>query len=231
MDGYLGREGGALWPLAQGTVEAGARFPQAELHLHGEGLLAAIPRPDVPFEVERLTAHPTLASQAHARCCLRGSNLGRQGHPEICVTGLIADPECSLPRKRGQQLRDGTSRGGEVNTAIDTAGGFVFHTKNRQNLRHVDMGNIGLDGTVQRRLATAFDLDLCAHGAACHCKDRPEREMTVLQRQVRGHIMQCLVGNNHRVALKVQPGIHRSGEFQLQDRIWRDVRTLHSSSP
>ena len=57
----LAAEGGALWPLAQDAVEVGVRFTQAELHLHGEGLLPAVPRPDVPFEVERLAAHPTLA--------------------------------------------------------------------------------------------------------------------------------------------------------------------------
>jgi hypothetical protein len=62
----VGREAGALWPLAKGAIELGTRFTQAELHLHGEGRLPAVPRPDVPFEVERLTAHPTLAGKVHA---------------------------------------------------------------------------------------------------------------------------------------------------------------------
>ena len=66
LEGHLGRKAGALWPLAQGTVESSARLPQAEVHLHGQGLLPAIPRPNVPLELERLAAHPTLAGKAHA---------------------------------------------------------------------------------------------------------------------------------------------------------------------
>jgi hypothetical protein len=66
LDGYPGRQAGALWPLVQGAVELGARLTQAEVHLHGKGLLSAIPRPNVPLELERLAAHPTLAGKAHA---------------------------------------------------------------------------------------------------------------------------------------------------------------------
>jgi hypothetical protein len=66
LDGYLGHQGCVLWPLVQGAVESGARFTQAELHLHGEGLLPAVPRPEVSCEVERLAAHPALAGKTHA---------------------------------------------------------------------------------------------------------------------------------------------------------------------
>ena len=114
--------------------------------------------------------------------------------------------------------------------AIDTAGGLVFHPKHSQNLLHIDMGDIGLDGTVQRRLAPVVDLDLRTQGAACQVKDRPEREVTVLQRQVRGHVVHGLVRNHHRGALEVQLGIHRPGQFQVKDRIWRTILTLSSLS-
>ena len=66
LDGDLGCQAGALWPLAQGAVESGARLPQAEVQLHGHGLLPAVPRPNVPLEAERLAAHPPLAGKAHA---------------------------------------------------------------------------------------------------------------------------------------------------------------------
>ena len=40
--------GRALWPLAQGAVEAGARFTQAELHLHGKGCCPPYHDPTCP---------------------------------------------------------------------------------------------------------------------------------------------------------------------------------------
>ena len=66
LHGYVGREADALWPLAKGAIEVGTRFTQVELHLHWEGWLPVVPRPDVPFEVERLTAHSTLAGKVQA---------------------------------------------------------------------------------------------------------------------------------------------------------------------
>ena len=55
--------------------------------------------------------------------------------------------------------------------------------------------------------------------------------MTVLQRQVRGHVVHGLVRNHHRGALEVQLGIHRPGQFQVKDRIWRNILTFRRCSP
>ena len=43
--------------------------------------------------------------------------------------------------------------------AIDIASSLVCHTKGIKDLLHVDMGNIGADGQVQRRLAPVFEVD------------------------------------------------------------------------
>ena len=87
--------------------------------------------------------------------------------------------------------------------AIDTTGGLVFHAKCSEHLLHVNMGNLGADGHVQRRLAPVLTLDLRPCGAAGQAKDRRECEVTVMQHQVRGHIVQGLVGHHHRLALEV----------------------------
>ena len=44
-----------LWPLAEGTVHPGARFTQAELHLHGEG---CCPLPHAPTRPSRWNGSP-----------------------------------------------------------------------------------------------------------------------------------------------------------------------------
>ena len=70
-----------------------------------------------------------------------------------------------------------------------TTSDLVCYTKHRQHLLYIDMSDIGLYGTVQRRLAPVVDLDLRTRSYACQVKDRPEREVTVVQRQVHGRVL------------------------------------------
>ena len=92
--------------------------------------------------------------------------------------------------------------------AIDTASSLVFHTKGIEYLRHVDVGDIGADGYVQRRRAPVFDFDLRPCGTAGQLKSRRESEVTVMQHQVCRHVLQGLIGEHHRLALEVHLGIN-----------------------
>ena len=87
--------------------------------------------------------------------------------------------------------------------AIDTAGDIVFYAKRGQHLLHIHMGDLGANGHVQGLLAPIFDVDLRPCDAASQAKDRRECEVTVMQHQVGGHIVQGLVGHQHCLALEV----------------------------
>ena len=91
--------------------------------------------------------------------------------------------------------------------AIDTARSLVCQTKGIEDLLHVDMDNIGTHGQVRRRLAPVFEFDPRPGGAAGQVKNRRQCEVTIMERQIRGHIVQSLMGHQHRLALEVQLGI------------------------
>ena len=90
---------------------------------------------------------------------------------------------------------------------IDTARSLVFQTKGIEDLLHVDMGHLGAHGQVRQRLAPVFEVDPRPGGAAGQVKHRRQCEVTIMERQIRGHIVQGLIGHQHRLALKVYLGI------------------------
>lgn len=87
--------------------------------------------------------------------------------------------------------------------AIDIASSLVCHTKGIEDLLHVDVGDIGADGDVQRRLAPVFEFDPRLCGATGQLKSRRQCEVTIMERQIRGHIVQGLMSHQHRLALEV----------------------------
>ena len=97
--------------------------------------------------------------------------------------------------------------------AIDTARSLVCQTKGIEDLRHVDMDNIGTHGQVRRRLAPVFECDPRPGGAAGQLKHRRQGEVTIMERQIRGYIVQRLLGHQHRLALEVHLGIDHSRQL------------------